>query len=158
MVSVGRHENITLLSYSEIEAVSGYVGNYQVRVKRQPRYIDEKKCTGCGTCASVCPIEVSNSFNLNLNMRKAAYRLSAQSVPGAYTIQKRGIAPCREACPTGQRAQGYISLIRQLRYADAYWAIRRSTPFHLCAGGYVTTAVRMPVRVAKLMRRLISWD
>jgi len=55
MVSVGRQKNIKLLSYSEIESVSGYVGNFEVRVRRKPRYIDESKCTGCGNCASVCP-------------------------------------------------------------------------------------------------------
>ena len=58
MVSVGRHENIELLSYSEVEAVSGYVGNYQVRVHRKARYVDESLCTGCGKCAEACPHEV----------------------------------------------------------------------------------------------------
>jgi heterodisulfide reductase subunit A len=46
MVSVGRHENISLLSYSEVESVSGYVGNYNIRVRRNARFVDEKKCTG----------------------------------------------------------------------------------------------------------------
>ena len=129
MVSVGRHENIKLLSYSEVESVSGYVGNYNVRVKVKPRYVDAGKCTGCGKCAEVCPVEVPNSFERGLVKRKAAYRFSAQSVPGAYVIDKRGIAPCRAACPADQRAQGYIALVRQRRYADAYWAIRREHPF-----------------------------
>jgi heterodisulfide reductase subunit A len=48
MVSVGRHKNISLLSYSEVETVSGYVGNFKVRVRRKPRYIDEQECTGGG--------------------------------------------------------------------------------------------------------------
>jgi heterodisulfide reductase subunit A len=134
MVSVGRHENISLLSYSEVEQVSGYVGNYQVRVRRKARYVDETKCTGCGKCAEACPVEVSNPFDFNLSKRKATYRFSAQSVPGAYTIEKKGIAPCRAACPTDQRAQGYIALIRQKRYADAYWAIRREHPFPSVCG------------------------
>ncbi len=134
MVSVGRHENIKLLSYSEVESVSGYVGNYQVRVRRKPRYVDESKCTGCGNCAEVCPIEVSNPFDLGLSTRKATYRFSAQAVPGAYAIEKRGIAPCRDACPTDQRAQGYIALVHQKRYADAYWAIRREHPFPSVCG------------------------
>jgi len=50
MVSVGRHENITLLSYSEVESISGYVGNFEVRVRKKARYVDEDLCTGCGTC------------------------------------------------------------------------------------------------------------
>jgi heterodisulfide reductase subunit A len=134
MVSVGRHENINLLSYSEVESVSGYVGNYQVRVRRKARYIDESKCTGCGKCAEVCPVEVINTFDENLSQRKATYRNSPQAVPGAYVIEKKGIAPCRAACPTDQRAQGYIALIRQKRYADAYWAIRREHPFPSVCG------------------------
>ena len=134
MVSVGRQKNIKLLSYSEIESVSGYVGNFEVRVRRKPRYIDESKCTGCGNCASVCPIEVTNVFDLGLSTRRAVYRHSPQAVPGAFTIEKRGIAPCRNACPTDQRAQGYIALIKQKRYADAYWAIRREHPFPSVCG------------------------
>ena len=55
MVSVGRHENIKLLAYSEVESVSGYVGNFDVQVRRKARYIDETTCTGCGQCAEVCP-------------------------------------------------------------------------------------------------------
>ena len=166
MVSVGRHENITLLSYSEVEAVSGYVGNYNVRVHRKPRYIDETKCTGCGTCASVCPIEVSNPFDLGLSTRKATYRFSAQSVPSAYTIQKRGIAPCRNACPTDQRAQGYIALVHQRRYVDAYWAIRREHPFpsvcgrvcnHRCEDACSRGKYDEPVNIMGLKRFVSDW-
>jgi heterodisulfide reductase subunit A2 len=134
MVSVGRHKNIHLLAYSEVESVSGFVGNFKVGVRVKSRYIDAGQCTGCGKCAEVCPIEVSNAFDLHLSNRKAAYRSSAQAVPNAYVIEKRGVAPCRAACPTDQRAQGYIALIREKRYADAYWAIRREHPFPSVCG------------------------
>jgi len=134
MVSVGRHKNIRLLSYSEVELISGYVGNYQVRVRRKPRYVDESKCTGCGNCAAVCPIQVSSEFDRGLSQRKAVYRFSAQSVPGAYVIDKKGVAPCRAACPTDQRTMGYIALVKEKRYADAYWAIRREHPFPSVCG------------------------
>jgi heterodisulfide reductase subunit A len=86
MVSVGRHENISLLSYSEVENVSGYVGNYQVRVHRKARFVDESQCTGCGKCAEVCPVDVINTFDRGLSLRKATYRNSAQAVPGAFVI------------------------------------------------------------------------
>jgi heterodisulfide reductase subunit A len=166
MVSVGRHENIRLLSYSEVESVSGYVGNFDVRVRRKARYIDEEKCAGCGKCAEVCPIEVVNAFDLGLSMRKAAYRPSAQSVPNAYTIDKRGIAPCRDACPTGQRAQGYIALVHQRRYADAYWAIRREHPFpsvcgrvcnHRCEDACSRGNYDEPVNIMGLKRFVADW-
>jgi heterodisulfide reductase subunit A len=54
MMDVGRHPNITLLTWSEVEQVSGYVGNFKVRVRRKPRYVDETKCTGCGLCWEYC--------------------------------------------------------------------------------------------------------
>jgi heterodisulfide reductase subunit A len=166
MVSVGRHENISLLSYSEVENVSGYVGNYKVRVHRKARYVDETKCTGCGKCAEACPVEVSNPFDMDLSTRKATYRFSAQSVPGAYTIQKKGIAPCRAACPTDQRAQGYIALIKQKRYADAYWAIRREHPFpsvcgrvcnHRCEDACSRGQYDEPVNIMGLKRFVADW-
>ncbi len=134
MVSVGRHKNIHLLAYSEVESVSGYVGNFDVRVRRKARFIDEALCTGCGQCAEVCPISISNPFDLGLSEHKATYRNSAQAVPNAFAIEKRGVAPCRDACPTDQRAMGYIALVREERYADAYWAIRREHPFPSVCG------------------------
>ena len=165
-MSVGRHENISLLSYSEVENVSGYVGNYQVRVRRKARFVDETKCTGCGKCAEACPIEVSNPFDMNLSERKATYRFSAQSVPGAYVIEKKGIAPCRAACPTDQRAQGYIALIKQKRFADAYWAIRREHPFpsvcgrvcnHRCEDACSRGKYDEPVNIMGLKRFVADW-
>lgn len=56
MSEVGKHENIELLSYSEVEDVSGYVGNFSVKIKQKPRYVDEDKCTGCGDCVTACPV------------------------------------------------------------------------------------------------------
>jgi heterodisulfide reductase subunit A len=166
MVSVGRHPNIKLLSYSEVEAVSGYVGNYTVRVHRKPRYVDETLCAACGKCAEVCPVEVNNPFDVGLSKRKAIYRNSAQAVPGAYAIEKRGVAPCRAACPTDQRAEGYIALIRQKRYYDAYWAIRREHPFpsvcgrvcnHPCEKACTRGEVDQPVNIMALKRFVADW-
>jgi len=54
MMDVGRHPNITLLTYSEVEKVSGYVGNFQVQVRKKARYVDADKCTGCGVCWNEC--------------------------------------------------------------------------------------------------------
>ncbi|OGN76879.1 MAG: hypothetical protein A2X26_09195 [Chloroflexi bacterium GWC2_49_37] len=165
-MSVGRHENIRLLSYSEIESVTGYVGNYNIRVRHKARYVNEINCTGCGKCSEVCPVEISNTFERGLVKRKAAYRFSAQSVPGAYVIDKKGIAPCRNACPADQRAQGYIALIHQKRYADAYWAIRREHPFpsvcgrvcnHLCEEECSRGSYDEPVSIMRLKRFVSDW-
>jgi len=82
MVSVGRHENITLLSYSEVEKVSGYVGNFTVTVRRKPRYVNEELCTGCGTCVEKCPWKrIPSEFDMGLGKRPAIYFPFAQAIP-----------------------------------------------------------------------------
>ena len=110
MVSVGRHENITLLSYSEVESVSGYVGNFTVRVRRKPRYVDESTCTGCGTCVEKCPWKkIPSEFDLGLGNRSAIYFPFAQAVPRVPIIdtqncayfQKGKCRACEKFCQTG---------------------------------------------------------
>ena len=54
MMDAGRHPNITLLAYSEVEDVAGYVGNFRVKVRKKPRYVDPEACTGCGICWAEC--------------------------------------------------------------------------------------------------------
>jgi len=110
MVSVGRHENITLLSYSEVESVSGYVGNFTVKVRRKPRYVDEATCTGCGTCVEKCPWKkIPSEFDLGLGNRPAIYFPFAQAVPRVPIIdtqncayfQKGKCRACEKFCQTG---------------------------------------------------------
>ena len=64
MMDAGRHPKIKLLAYSEVENVSGYVGNFSVRVRKRARYVDETACTACGECAKVCPVVVPNEFQV----------------------------------------------------------------------------------------------
>ena len=137
MVDASAHPNIHLMSYSEVQKVDGYIGNFRVSVKHKPRYVDLEKCTGCGECRDVCPVIVPARFNTyeeGLVDRRAAYRSFPQAVPSAFVIDKLGIAPCRDACPTGQRAQGYISLIREGRYTDALRVIKEDNPFPSVCG------------------------
>ncbi len=129
LVDCGRHRNIELLMDSEVMGVRGEAGDFAVRVRTRPRYIDLDKCTGCGDCASVCPVIIPGHFDEGLQDQRAAYKLYPQAVPNAYAIEKRGIAPCRDACPAGQRAQGYIALIREGRYDDALRVIKEDNPF-----------------------------
>ncbi|HLA80599.1 MAG TPA: CoB--CoM heterodisulfide reductase iron-sulfur subunit A family protein [Thermoleophilia bacterium] len=82
MVQVGQHPNIELLAYSEVEEVSGYVGNFDVRVRRKARYVDEDKCNGCGLCTEKCPWKnVPSEFDLGLGNRPVIYIPFAQAVP-----------------------------------------------------------------------------
>ena len=81
MVDAGKHENIELLSYSEVKEVDGYIGNFKVEVEKKPRYIDESTCVGCGSCSEVCPIEIPNYFDEGVGMVKATYIPFPQAVP-----------------------------------------------------------------------------
>ncbi len=110
MVSVGRHPNITLLSYSEVESVAGYVGNFTVRVRRKPRFVDEDSCTGCGTCVEKCPWKkIPSEFDLGLGTRPAIYFPFAQAVPRVPVIDQHNCAyfqkgkcrACEKFCQTG---------------------------------------------------------
>ncbi len=86
MMDVGRHPNIELLAYSEVEDVSGYVGNFRVQVRRKARFVDENECTACGECARVCPIVQPDEFQAGLSTRRAIYIPFPQAVPSAYIV------------------------------------------------------------------------
>jgi heterodisulfide reductase subunit A len=86
MASVRSHEKIELMTYSEVVDVSGYVGNFKVRIKKKPRYVDESKCTGCGTCQDKCPMKADNEFDCGLGTRKAIYTPFPQAVPNVPVI------------------------------------------------------------------------
>jgi heterodisulfide reductase subunit A len=109
MSDVGGHPNITLLSYSEVEEVTGYVGNFHVRLQKKPRYIKEEDCTGCGICIEKCPKKVIDTvFEVGLGYRKAIYRPFPQAVPKFPVIDtenctffERGTCKaCEKFCPT----------------------------------------------------------
>ncbi len=87
MVDVGQHEKIRIFSYSEVDAVKGFVGNFDVKIKKKARFVDETKCTGCGLCTEKCPQKkVPNDFNLNMDNKRAIYIPFAQAIPKVATI------------------------------------------------------------------------
>lgn len=110
MVECAQNELINIYSYSEVESVSGFVGNFNVKIKKKARFVDETKCTGCGVCTEKCPQKkVPNEFNLGMNNRHAVYIPFAQAVPKVATIDanyctmmktgKCGI--CSKVCTAG---------------------------------------------------------
>ncbi len=110
MVDCAQNEKIKIYSYSEVESVSGFVGNFSVKIKRKARYVDETKCTGCGLCTEKCPMKnVPNDFNLGMDNRRAIYIPFAQAVPKVATIDpdhcnmlKNGkCGVCSKVCTAG---------------------------------------------------------
>ncbi|MCK5784615.1 MAG: CoB--CoM heterodisulfide reductase iron-sulfur subunit A family protein, partial [Desulfobacterales bacterium] len=88
LVSVGQHENIDLMTYSEVVNVEGFVGNFTVKIRKKPRYVDASKCTGCGICTEKCPSKVISEFDHQLTTRKAIYSPFPQAVPNTRVIDK----------------------------------------------------------------------
>ncbi len=87
MVDCAQHEKIDILTYSEVEEVKGFVGNFSVKIRRKARYVDETKCTGCKICMEKCPSKKGlNEFNMNLNTRPAIYIPFAQAIPNVAVI------------------------------------------------------------------------
>ncbi len=110
MVDAAQHEKINIYAYSEIEDVKGFVGNFDVKIRKKARMVDTTKCTGCGDCVEKCPMKkVPNEFNLGMDKRSAIYIPFAQAVPKVATIDptacikmktgKCGL--CATACSAG---------------------------------------------------------
>jgi heterodisulfide reductase subunit A len=101
MVDAARHPKVDVRTYTEVERVEGFVGNFQVQLREKSRYVHADRCNGCGECTKVCPIEVPNYFEMNLAPRKAAYVPMSQSVPLVYAIDMEACIECYkcvEAC------------------------------------------------------------
>lgn len=86
MVEVSKHSNIKLMTYSEVQEVLGYVGNFKVKILKKPTYVDPDKCTLCDECTKVCPVVVPNEFDLGLTRRRAIYIPFPQAIPATYTL------------------------------------------------------------------------
>jgi len=101
LVTTGRHPNIALITNAEVVGLSGKAGNFDVRIRKRSRYINEEKCNGCGLCAQKCPIEAIDSFNEGLSGRSAIYVDYPQAVPLKFIIDREkciGCGTCLEIC------------------------------------------------------------
>ncbi|MFO7981319.1 MAG: CoB--CoM heterodisulfide reductase iron-sulfur subunit A family protein [Candidatus Aminicenantes bacterium] len=106
MVEVANHPNVKLMTYSEVQEISGYVGNFKVKILKKPTYVDPNVCTLCDECTKVCPVVVPNEFDEGMTGRKAIYIPFPQAIPATYTLDIEscpGVVPiacgkCADVC------------------------------------------------------------
>lgn len=138
LIEAGRHPNVEIITQANVEKVEGEAGDFKITILKTPRYIIEDKCTGCGDCAEVCPVERPSVYEQGLAKRKAVYRPFIQAIPNIFTISKNERPPCSTTCPINNNAQGYIALIRQRKFKEALRLIREKNPLPSVCGRVCT--------------------
>jgi len=165
LVECMRDLNIDVLTMADVVRLDGEAGHFTATVRKRPRYVDLDKCTGCGDCSEVCPVDVRNVFEGGLGTRKGIDRPFAQASPNACFITKRGRATCSAGCPIDTSVQAYVGLISAGRFQEAADAIRRENPlpsicgrvcFHPCEANCNRGRVDAPVNIRALKRFAID--
>ncbi|WPD21003.1 MAG: FAD-dependent oxidoreductase [Candidatus Electrothrix scaldis] len=100
------HENIEILPFTEVAAISGDVGKFSVELRKKPAYVDPAKCNGMGECIKVCPMELHDDFNHALTKRKAIYQMVPHNLPNMLRVDRDACSgcteqPCLQVCPNG---------------------------------------------------------
>jgi len=95
MLEVAEHPSIELITYTDILEVTGHIGNFNIKIRKNPRFINETKCRGCGSCFEVCPVYAPNEFDSGLGTRKAIYRPFDQAVPNMSLIDSTRCIKCQ---------------------------------------------------------------
>jgi len=166
LIEVGKHLNIDVVTGAEVTAVEGEPGSFRVKVLKHPRYVDLDKCNACGDCLEKCPVELPSEFDQDTMARKAIFKRYPQAIPGGMAISKLARPPCVMTCPAHVNCQGYVALIGQGRFAEAYALIRERNPFpaacgrichHPCEGECNRRELDEAVAVNPLKRFAADW-
>ncbi len=156
-----------MLTNTDLIELDGEEGNFTARVKENPRFVDLLKCTSCGECTKVCPVDVPSEHNQGLAPRKAIFKQYEQAIPGGYGISKRGTAPCKATCPAHVSIQGFIALMNQGKYAEALKLFKQEHPFpgscgrvchHPCEAACTRGDADEPLAIQYLHRYLAQLD
>jgi NADPH-dependent glutamate synthase beta subunit-like oxidoreductase/coenzyme F420-reducing hydrogenase delta subunit/NAD-dependent dihydropyrimidine dehydrogenase PreA subunit len=160
LLEVSKHANVTTWTNTHVYRVEGEPGAWTVELRQHPRYIDLSRCTACGDCVQVCPVEVPGTG------RKAIH-LANSGQPGCAAIDKLGKPPCSNTCPGGIHVQGYVALAAEGRFQEAIDLIREAIPFpgicgrictHPCEINCRRAEVDKPVAIRLLKRFLADWE
>jgi heterodisulfide reductase subunit A-like polyferredoxin len=161
LVEVGRHLNVDIITNAELTGLQGEPGSFKAKVYHHARFVDPDICTSCGECAPKCPVAVPDSYNEELGERKAIHKLYPQAIPNTYAVTKKGHSPCKRACAVHTSAQGYVALIADERFAEAYTVASDPNPFtavcgrvctHKCETDCTRGEVEAPIAIAGLKR------
>src|SRR3990172_870260 len=134
LIEVDKHLDIDIITNADVVGLEGEAGDFRVVVHKRPRFVDLAKCTSCGDCLKVCPVDVLSEFDVEAAWRKAIFKPYAQAIPGAMAISKTDRAPCVLACPATVNCQGYAALIGDGRFEEAYELIRDRNPIPAACG------------------------
>ncbi|MEW6081112.1 MAG: NAD(P)-binding protein [Bacillota bacterium] len=167
LVECGRHLNIETMTCSDLVDIQGDEGNFRVTVKKNPRYIDVSKCTGCQDCEKACPVVLDNEYEGGLNKRRAVFRPFPQAYPNAFTIDKAARPLCQVTCPAGVHAQGYVALIAEGKFEEALRLEKMSNPLpaicgrvchHPCESNCNRGLVDEPIAICSLKRFIADYE
>jgi len=166
LIEVDKHLNIDIVTNADVVSLEGEVGHFHVKVRKRPRFVDLEKCNACGDCIEKCPVTVPSEFDQGTASRKAIFKRYPQAIPGAMAISKSERPPCVMACPANVNCQGYVALIGDRRFAEAYELIRERNPFpaacgrichHPCEGECNRRELDGAVAVNNLKRFAADW-
>jgi NADPH-dependent glutamate synthase beta subunit-like oxidoreductase/NAD-dependent dihydropyrimidine dehydrogenase PreA subunit len=163
LLRAASHPRVKLYTNSYVKSVTGKPGNFVVKAQKEPRYVKEDLCTGCGKCEEECSVRVQNKVNGHKATHGAIHSpiIGAKSVPSAYYIEKEGISPCRANCPLGINVQGYIALLGKGKVDKALALINETAPMagvlgrlctHPCETKCTREKVDSPVYIQSLHR------
>ena len=159
-LAAAKHSRVHLLTRTALKGAEKTTDAFKVRLQMRPRYVDLNRCTSCGDCLEVCPVQVPENDHQAIYLRDGLQPQSA-------VIDKMGLAPCSHACPAGIHVQGYVALIAQGRFPEALDLVREAIPFpgicgrictHPCEVNCRRKEIDQPVAIRQLKRFIADWE